>query len=140
MPGNELPEESIISEINMTPLVDVSLVLVIIFMLIAPFLSRLLKPMTLPPAKQASLNDQNTVKISIFTDGTLAINAEVVKEADLGEQILKEITRGKSPWALVRADTEVPYEKVLVILHLIKKSGIERIAFATRPAEAGVKQ
>ncbi|MFA6434737.1 MAG: biopolymer transporter ExbD [Elusimicrobiales bacterium] len=137
---NDGPEDGIISGINMTPLVDISLVLVIIFMLIAPFLSRLLKPMTLPPARQASLNDQNTVKISIFKDGTLAVNANVVNEAEMGGRILSEITSGKSPWALVRADVEVPYEKVMVILRLVKKSGIERIAFATRPAEAGVKQ
>lgn len=139
MAKNDLPADNIISEINMTPLVDISLVLVIIFMLIAPFLSRLLKPMTLPPARQASLNDQNTVKISIFSDGTLAINAEVVTEAELGPRVLKEITRGKSPWALIRADTDIPYEKVMVILQLVKKSGIERIAFATRPVEAGAK-
>ncbi|HAH31675.1 MAG TPA: biopolymer transporter ExbD [Elusimicrobia bacterium] len=139
MPVNDLPDESIISEINMTPLVDVSLVLVIIFMLIAPFLTRLLKPMQLPPSKQASLNDQNTVKISIFKDGTLAVNTDVVDESALGERILKEITKGKSPWALVRADTEIPYEKVTVILQLIKKAGIERVAFATRPVEAGAK-
>jgi biopolymer transport protein ExbD len=62
-----------------------------------------------------------------------------VREEELGAQVLKEITRGRSPWALVRADTEVPYEKVMAVLRLIKKSGIERIAFATRPEEAGVK-
>jgi len=124
----------------MTPLVDISLVLVIIFMLIAPFLSSLVKPMKLPPARRASLNDQNTVKVSIFKDGTLAVNASVVKEADLGGVILKEITKGKSPWALVRADTEIPYERVMSIMQLIKKAGIERIAFATRPEEDGEKK
>lgn len=135
MAKNDLSEDSIISEINMTPLVDVSLVLVIIFMLIAPFLSQLLKPMILPTARQATLNDQNTVKVSIFTDGTLAVNATVVKEENMGELILKEITKGKSPWALVRADTDVPYEKVMTILQLVKKAGIERVAFATKPED-----
>jgi len=134
---SDLPEDSIIAEINMTPLVDVSLVLVIIFMVIAPFFSNLLKQLVLPAAASVSLNDQNSMKISIFTDGTLAVNANVVDESEMGGAILNEIGRTRSPWVIVRADSKVRHGRVMEIVRLAKRSGVERVAFAITPKAAG---
>lgn len=140
MSVSDLPEENIISEINMTPLVDVSLVLVIIFMVIAPFFSHLLKQILLPTAASASLNDQNSIKISIFGDGTLAVDTTVIKEDELGGAILKEIGKVRSPWVIVRADSGVRHGRVMEIVRLAKKSGVERVAFAITPKVPGGAQ
>ncbi|MBI4057516.1 MAG: biopolymer transporter ExbD [Elusimicrobia bacterium] len=133
MTPSNFPDDEIISEINLTPLVDVSLVLVIIFMVVAPFFSHILKPLLLPPAGKAALNDQNTIKVSIFPDGTLAVGSSMVSESELGNRIKKEIQEGKQPWVLVRAGEEVVHGRVMEILKVIKTLGVQRIAFATRP-------
>lgn len=140
MSVSDIPEDSIISEINMTPLVDISLVLVIIFMVIAPFFSHLLKQITLPTAGTASLNDQNSIKISVFEDGTLAVNTTVVKESEMGGAILAEIGRVRSPWLIMRADGKVRHGRVMEIVRLAKKSGVERVAFAVTPKIEGGAQ
>ncbi|HAM37018.1 MAG TPA: protein TolR [Elusimicrobia bacterium] len=129
----DLGDEDIISEINLTPLVDVSLVLVIIFMVVAPFFSQILKPLLLPASSRATLSEQNCVKVSIFPDGTLAVGAALIAEAKLAEALQLELTLGKRPWALVRAGTDVSSGRVMDIVKELKRAGIERIAFAAQP-------
>ncbi len=51
----------------------------------------------------------------------------------MGPAILNEVANGKSPWVLVRAGVDIPYGRVMAIVKMVKKSGVSRIAFATRP-------
>mgnify|MGYP001582467655 CR=1 FL=1 len=129
----DIADDDIIADINMTPLVDVSLVLVIIFMIISPFLSNILKPIILPTSRQSLLTEQNTIKVSIFPDGQLGVGPRIVNEADLESAIGKELAAGKKPWVLVRAGAEVSHGRVMSVVKTIKKQKIERVAFATRP-------
>ncbi|MFA6003235.1 MAG: biopolymer transporter ExbD [Elusimicrobiota bacterium] len=129
-------EDDIISEINLTPLVDVSLVLVIIFMVVAPFFSQILKPLTLPNSASATLTEQNTIKVSIFPDGTLAVGPALVQPEQMNAALQKEIASGKQPWVVVRAGTEVASGRVMDTVKEIKKYGIERVAFAAQPKAA----
>lgn len=126
-------EDDIISEINLTPLVDVSLVLVIIFMVVAPFFSQILKPLTLPNAASATLSEQNTIKVSIFPDGTLAVGPSLIQPEQLDPALRREIAAGKNPWVIVRAGADVASGRVMDTVKEIKKYGIERVAFAAQP-------
>lgn len=131
--ATEIYDDEIIAEINMTPLVDISLVLVIIFMVIAPFLSHVLKPVDLPSSSKAALSDQNSIKVSIYPDGTLAVGSLMLTEPELADAIDKELAAGKKPWVLVRAGADVPHGRVMDVVKSILKRKIERLAFAARP-------
>lgn len=126
-------EEDIISEINLTPLVDVSLVLVIIFMVVAPFVTHILKPLQLPHCVNASLSEQNSIKVSVFPDGTLAVGPNLVKREQLESALQQEIASGKNPWVMLRAGMMVSHGRVMDIVGAIKKAGIKRIGFAAKP-------
>ena len=132
MTPTHVADDEIIAEINMTPLVDISLVLVIIFMIISPFLANTLKPITLPYSAKAMLTDQNTIKVSIFPDGTVAVGPSLVTEQELTDAIGRELAAGKKPWILVRAGAEVSHGRVMDVVKIIKKQKIERLAFAAR--------
>ena len=134
-----VPDEDIIAEINVTPLVDISLVLVIIFMIVAPFLSQILKPLQLPKSSKAAITEANSIKISVFPDGTLAVGSSMIGLGELPGRLKQEIASGKNPWALVRAGMEVPHGQVMQIVKIVKEAGIQRIAFAAQPKAPEVK-
>ncbi|MBI4386755.1 MAG: biopolymer transporter ExbD [Elusimicrobia bacterium] len=126
-------DEQMIADINLTPLVDVSLVLVIIFMVVAPILNHVFKPLTLPTSARAGLTEQNTIRISIFPDGTLALGSAVIAPNTFQAKLRSEISSGKPPWVLVRAGADVSHGRVMGVMKILKETGIQRIAFATQP-------
>ena len=130
-------DAEIISEINLTPLVDVSLVLVIIFMVVAPLFSNILKPLLLPAAANAGLTESNAIKVSIFPDGMLAVGPTVVPESDVADAVKKEIASGRPPWVLVRAGTDVPHGRVMDVVRSVQRAGAQRIGFAVQSRTAG---
>lgn len=126
-------DDDIISEINVTPLVDVALVLVIIFMVVAPFLSQILKPLTLPQANRTAMTEQNTIKVSLFPDKTIAVGAQLVEINELAQKIKDEMNAGKPKWVVLRAGHEIPHGDVMRIMKIIKETGAERVGFAANP-------
>lgn len=133
-------EDELIAEINVTPLVDVALVLVIIFMVVAPFLSQILKPLTLPNASRTAMSEQNTIKVSLFPDNTMAVGAQLVPINELAQKIKDEMANGKPPWVILRAGAEIPHGDVMRIMKIIKETGAQRVAFAANPGGRQVEQ
>lgn len=131
-------DEEMITEINLTPLVDVSLVLVIIFMVVAPLFTNILKPLLLPAAANAGLTESNSIKISIFLDGMLAVGPTIVPASGVTGAIQKEIASGRPPWVLVRAATEVPHGRVMDVIQSVKRGGALRVGFAVQGRTAEV--
>ena len=125
-------DEEIISEINLTPLVDVSLVLVIIFMIVAPLFSNILKPLILPAATNVGLNEMNAIKVSLFPDGTVAVGPTIARPEHLAETVQKEISGGRLPWVLIRAGTHVSHGRVMDAVKAVKIGGAQRIGFAVQ--------
>lgn len=132
MAASNLAEDEIICEINVTPLVDVSLVLVIIFMVVAPFFSQTLRPLILPSSAFTALTESNAIKVSVFADGQMAVGSTFVDDAHLDGALRREISAGRPPWVLVRAGTEVSHRQVMAVVKSVKKSGIKRVAFAAQ--------
>ncbi len=121
-----------LAEINITPLVDVMLVLLIISMLAAPMLQKGI-PLELPATETAQdIKDSRTV-VSLDRDGRLRVNDQPV-HPDLLERRMKTLASG-SPGETVflRADKLIPYGEVLLVMDRIRKAGVTRVALVTVP-------
>ena len=119
---------SMLGEINVTPLVDVVLVLLLIFMVTAPMMSRGID-VSLPVANQPQIPQEDRITVSIRADGHVYVGEEPVNVALL-EDRLRGLTSG-SPDAVVylRADESLRYGSVIEVVDVIKRAGVDRIGF-----------
>ena len=119
---------SMLGEINVTPLVDVVLVLLLIFMVTAPMMSRGID-VSLPVANQPQIPQEDRVTVSIRADGRVFVGNDVVNLALLEDRV-RGLTSG-SPDAVVylRADESLRYGNVIEVVDVIKRAGVDRIGF-----------
>jgi biopolymer transport protein TolR len=123
-----------LSEINVTPLVDVMLVLLIIFMVTAPMMQSGI-PVDLPQAESQSAPADEGLTLSITRDKYIHIQDTVVNQFLL-EQKLEEYFYGKERKVVfIRADEQLPYGFVIQILDIIKKTGVEVVGLIVKPIE-----
>jgi biopolymer transport protein TolR len=125
------------SEINVTPLVDVMLVLLIIFMVTAPMMQEGIS-VELPRAGGAPLpkEQQNEeVVIAVSAKGDIFVNEAAVQEDKLSEKILEATKDRPSREVFLRADKAVPYGTVVRIMGALKKAGIANLGMITTPQE-----
>ncbi|MDB5713428.1 MAG: tolR [Sphingomonadales bacterium] len=121
------------AEINVTPMVDVMLVLLIIFMVTAPLLVAGV-PVNLPDARAKALDqDQKPVAISIDADGRLFVNEAEVSSADLPDTLTRIAARGgdKPPQIFLRADEALGYGRVMRVMGELNRAGLNRVALVT---------
>ncbi|HEX8410247.1 MAG TPA: ExbD/TolR family protein [Thermoanaerobaculia bacterium] len=129
-------EMSDLAEINVTPLVDVMLVLLIIFMITAPMLTQGLD-VALPQAegKSFELASNNPAKVTIANSGAVYVDGTSVGSTDL-ELTLGPMLRSKRiKRALLEADEAVPYGRVVAVLDVMNRAGVEQLGMITRPGE-----
>ena len=121
-----------LAEINITPLVDVMLVLMIISMLAAPMLQKGI-PLDLPATETSQDIRDPKVVVSLDRDGRLRLNDQPV-HIDLLEKRMKALAAGNSgETVFLRADKLIPYGEVLLVMDRIRKAGVTRIALVTVP-------
>ena len=122
------------AEINVTPLVDVMLVLLIIFMVTAPLLTAGV-PVELPDSKAKPLDqDQQPVEIAMDRDGHLYVDKLAVTDAVLPDalaQIAARQQNGKPPQIFLRADRHLDYGKVMRVMGELNHAGLNRVALVT---------
>lgn len=119
--------------INLTPIIDVALVLVIILLITAPMLALADLDITLPAAVTRDAEDDLKINITLSSDGEVAINEHIIGRERF-EQVLEGLlSSGKNKDVLVvlRADTEVPYSSIRMVLAEAKSAGARRLAIAT---------
>jgi len=116
----------------MTPLIDVMLVLLVIFMLTAPLMTSSLK-LNLPKTEgaQPQAPDPQAIRLSLQADGQLRWGEDVIDMAALGER-LKPLSGSDSP-VYLRADQDVPYGRVAELLGLLQQAELRKIAFVAEP-------
>ncbi len=136
--GGAGDSEDAITGINVTPLVDITLVLLIIFMVTAKLIVSKSVPLDLP--KAASGADIQTVfSIVLAADGTTQIDSKPVPNDDA---ILasSKAAREKNPElrAIIKADSAVPHGRVIHVLDLLKQAQVAKIAFGVSPVAPGV--
>jgi biopolymer transport protein TolR len=122
---------SAMSEINVTPLVDVMLVLLIIFMVTAPLLQQGID-VNLPKAKGKDLPPEERITLVIKKSGTLYMNDSPVSIPEMKKK-LESISK-LNPNVFLKADTSVPYGLVVEVMGEIKDSGVEKLGMITEPA------
>jgi biopolymer transport protein TolR len=122
----------LMSEINIVPLVDVVLVLLIIFMVTAPLLQGGLD-LKLPKASSTGLDVHEGLVVDILVNGTLRLGDRRIGDDDL-ERALSEAGAASRP-VFVRADSRVPYGTVARILGRVRKAGITNVGLVTEPEE-----
>jgi len=119
---------SMIGEINVTPLVDVVLVLLLVFMVTAPMMSRGID-VSLPVANQPQTDPQDRVTVSVTAEGRILIGDRPVNIVLLEEQ-LRGLMAGRSARVVyLRADEALRYGKVIEVVDKIKQAGVEQIGF-----------
>ena len=124
-------EENSIAGINIVPIINVALVLVIVLIITAPLLSIPNIPLNLPKAVTIEAKERN-ITISYGKDGRIAINTQVVSWEDLVPKLKYRLKENNKALVIIRADKDVPYGEVEKIFDIvIKKAGAERIAVAT---------
>jgi biopolymer transport protein ExbD len=125
------------AEINVTPLVDVMLVLLVIFIITAPLLSYAIK-LDLPndPAPAAEPAPA-TVKLSIDAGGAVYWDGESVSDAELAKRMATAAKSTTLPELHIRADKATRYERIAFVLSAAQRAGLAKVGFVTEPASAG---
>ena len=123
-----------ITKINVTPIIDVALVLVIILLVTAPMMSVADLPVDLPAARTREAEDERNVSVTVASDGSMAIDNEIVSMQTLGPALAKRLAEpgNKDVLVIVRADTNTPYADVRQVLDRARVAGAARLAIATR--------
>jgi biopolymer transport protein TolR len=124
------------SEINVTPLVDVMLVLLIIFMVTAPMLQQGIK-VNLPQARAQSLkSEEEKLMITITKDERIYINKNPYTLDELGKTLKALQAYKKNRQVFLKADKDVPYGFVVRVMSEIKAAGIQELGMVTEPLHA----
>lgn len=122
------------AEINIAPLVDVMLVLLIISMLATPMLERGIR-LELPATKTATEIEESRVVVSLDREGRIRINDDPV-HPDLLERRMKALAeQAPGETVFLRADRHLPYGEVLLVMDRIRTAGVTRVALVTVPLE-----
>ncbi len=124
------------SDINMTPLIDVMLVLLVIFMVAAPLMTSSLR-LDLPQAEGAASEAQEPLNLALDAQGQAFLDDQPLDEAALTQKLQQAAQRNAQTEVQLRADRAVPYGRVAELLSLLQKSGLTRIGFVTEPPQAG---
>src|SRR5690349_12429249 len=122
----QTPEDAPLSGVNIIPVIDVSLVLLIILLATSPILNLPGFEVKLPKAVTAESKERN-ISISLSTKGELAVNEASVNWDTLAPAIHKELADKKDFLVIIRADQGVPYGQVEQVMDLAKQAGAERI-------------
>jgi biopolymer transport protein TolR len=118
----------LMSGINVTPFVDVVLVLLVIFMLTAPLIAKDLLNVRLPKTESGDGKAFSTLGVSVNKAGQILLNGLPMSEESLREEVRKTIASDKDTQAIIAADVEASYGNVARVIDIIKSAGLEKFA------------
>jgi biopolymer transport protein TolR len=126
----------LITRVNVTPVIDVALVLVIILLVTAPMMSVTDRSVNLPVARTREAEDQRNVSITLTGDGHVALDKADIPPTELRDRLAAQLAEPGNDGVLVvvRADTVVPFQVVRQTLQDVRAAGAKRVAIATRQA------
>ena len=127
----------IIAEINVTPLVDIMLVLLIIFMLTAHLIAKQAIEVELPQASKSTTVQPTPLAITLARDGALSLNGRPVTSAELREAVRVEVAKDPAhpPQVVLAGDKAVSHGRVVWVLNLVKDLGVTSFAIQIDPTQ-----
>ncbi len=124
------------SDINMTPLIDVMLVLLVIFIITAPLLASAIR-LDLPRSDAAmAANPPTSVMLTVDKSGQVFLNDKPLTLEQLAQQLARLAAADPDTELQLRADTTVPYGRVVAIMGVAQQAGLGRIGFVAEPEKA----
>ena len=134
--GQRKGKHKLIAEINMIPFIDVSLVLLIIFMVMTPFLVKSQLKVNLPKAEsaeQAAADERDMIDIQVDKDGAISVNGQTVAPDAVEAALRNVLLDVENQPVVIHADREVPFQAVVTVMDAAKKLGVAKLG-------VGVKQ
>ncbi|MBU1305999.1 MAG: protein TolR [Alphaproteobacteria bacterium] len=129
--GRRGRKKAVMSEINITPMVDVMLVLLIIFMVAAPMMTAGV-PIDLPKTAANEMPSQTQpITVAVTPDGTIYVDQDVVAEADLVSTVTALSTNGTEDRIFLRGDTTANYGSVMRVMGILSGAGFTKIGLIT---------
>ncbi len=128
MRANRRNRRALFAEPNMIPLIDVSLILVIIFMVLTPMLVRSELTVKLPKSKSANpVPSSNALTIQITSSGALIVGGNAISWGNLKQELVLKLAHAAQKTVLVEADHSVPIEKVVYVMDTAKRLGVGKL-------------
>ncbi len=127
------------SEINVTPLVDVMLVLLVIFMVTAPFILQSVKVRLPETSPVAALKPAPALVVSVQADGMVFLGREAIDLTVLEARLKGEMDKNGELTLQLRADTGVPYGRITEVMAAASRAGVAKLTFVTSAAPQGKK-
>lgn len=122
--------DEIMSEINVVPLVDVILVVLIIFMVTAPMIMKPSINVNLPKAASGEATTPSKLNITIGNDGKLNLDGQIVEDAQVQAKAQEEVQKNPDIQAIIAADKDVPHGRVVSVLDIVKGAGVKKFAIS----------
>lgn len=130
-------DHGVIAEINMVPLIDVALVLLIIFMVMTPYLVRSQIEVNLPGSKQVNPSkEQPPLAVQVDKDGKVYVDSRLVGEEGLEAALKPMIPPGPDAAVVIEADKNVAFQHVVTVMDTVKKLGVAKMAVAVQKENA----
>jgi biopolymer transport protein ExbD len=124
----------IIAEINVTPLVDIMLVLLIIFMLTANLIAKQAIEVELPRASQSTTLNPTTLAVTLTREGALYLNGKPTTAEGLRQEVAAAVARDPKTQAIIAGDRAVSHGRVVWVLDVIKSLGVATFAIQIDPS------
>ncbi|MDQ9171203.1 biopolymer transporter ExbD [Oxalobacteraceae bacterium R-40] len=135
--GSKTPHASPMAEINTTPLVDVMLVLLVIFLITAPLFNQAV-PIDLPKVEAGKINETpRSLQVAIDAGGSILVDGATIELAFLPEHLRTVKGAGDAPEIHLRADRATRYERVAEVMASVQSAGMSKIAFVTEKPRSG---
>ena len=135
--GNDDDSGRMIVDINVTPLVDITLVLLIIFMVTASLIVNPGIKVDLPKAASGTETSKSTLALTLNKEGVLFLNGEKSDDSGVVRFIGSELPKNPQLQAIIAADKAVPHGDVIHVIDLVKRSGVHKFAISTDREPAG---
>jgi biopolymer transport protein ExbD/biopolymer transport protein TolR len=134
------PSDGTINDINVTPMVDVMLVLLIIFMVITPMLSKGVSVdlvRTRNPIAMDEADKEDAVLVAVTRDGQAFLGTKQVTNDELKTQVSDQVSNRIDKTVYLKCDARSKYERVVEVVNLIRTSGVDNVGLLTEKEEAG---
>ena len=121
-------QRTVMADINMVPFIDITLILLIIFMVMSPLLVQMQLSVDLPRAKAINTTaEDDVIRVEVLKNGTIIVADKKVSAAGLEKELILRMGKANKKTILVQADKEVPIQQVVDVFDIAKKLGAAKL-------------